>query len=51
MYCLRVFIVVFFTKTTLFTVIIVVHSLKSTCILSFVLIGSCVSELHAHLCH
>ena len=30
--------------------IIVVHSLKSICIPSFVLIGSCVSELHAQLC-
>ena len=42
MYCLRLFIV-FFTRTTLFTamftVIIVVRSLKSMCIPSFVLIG------------
>ena len=45
MYCLRLFIV-FFTITTLFTtmftVIVVVHSLKSMCIPSFVLIGYCV---------
>ena len=43
MYCLRLFIV-FFTRTTLFTtVIIVVHSLKSMCI---PLIGYCV---HGHI--
>ena len=40
-----------FTRTTLFTimftVIIVVCSLKTICIPSFVLIGCCVSELHA----
>ena len=50
MYCLRRC----FTRTTLFTtmftVIIVVCSLKSMCIPSFVLIGCCVSELHGHLC-
>ena len=34
----------------MFTVIIVVCSLKSMCIQSFVLIGCCVSELHSHLC-
>ena len=44
----------FFTRTTLFTtiftVIIVVYSLKSMCIPSFVLIGYCVCELHGHIC-
>ena len=43
-----------FTRTTLLTimfiVIIMVSSLKSMCIPSFVLIGCCVSELHGHLC-
>ena len=43
-----------FTRTTLFTtmftVIIVVCSLKSMCVPSFILIGCCVSELHGHLC-
>ena len=43
-----------FTRTTLFTtmftVIIVVCSLRSMCIPSFVLIGCCVSELRGHLC-
>ena len=34
----------------MFTVIIVVCSLKSMCIPSFVLIGCCMSELHGHLC-
>ena len=34
--------------TTMFTVIIMVRSLKSMCIPSFVLIGSCVNQLHAH---
>ena len=34
----------------MFTVIIVVCSLKSMCIQSFILIGCCVSELHGHLC-
>ena len=34
----------------MFTVIVVVCSLKSMCISSFVLIGCCVSELHGHLC-
>ena len=34
----------------MFTVIIVVCSLKSMCIPSVVLIGCCVSELHGHLC-
>ena len=36
--------------TTMFTVIIVVCSLKSMCTPSFVLIGCCVSELRGHLC-
>ena len=39
-----------FTRTTLFTTmftIIVVHSLS---IPSYVLIGCCLSEIHAHLC-
>ena len=35
--------------TTMFTVVIVVCSLKSMCIESFILIG-CVSELCGHLC-
>ena len=35
--------------TTLFTMIILVCSLKRTCIPRFILIGSCVRELHAHL--
>ena len=52
MYCLSLFY--FFTRTTLFTtmftVIIVVCSLKSRCIPSFFLIGCCVSELHGHIC-
>ena len=39
-----------FTRTILFTVSIVVCSLKSMCIPSFVLIGCCVSELHGHIC-
>ena len=41
-----------FTRTTLFTtmfIVIVVCSLKGMCILSFVLMGCCVSELHGHL--
>ena len=44
-----------FTKTTLFTtmftVVIVVRSLKSMCIQSFILIGCCVSELHGPYCN
>ena len=36
--------------TTLFTVIIVVCSLKSMCVPSFIVIGYCVSELHGHTC-
>ena len=36
--------------TTMFTVIIVMCSLKSMCLPSFVVIGCCVSELHGHLC-
>ena len=42
-----------FTRTTYivyYNVYIVVCSLKSMCIPSFVLIGCCVSELHGHLC-
>ena len=35
--------------TTIFIVIIMVCSLKSMCIPSFVLIGCCVSELHGHI--
>ena len=34
----------------MFTVIIVVCSLKSMCIPSFISIGCCVSELHGPLC-
>ena len=34
----------------MFTVIFVVCSLKRMSIPSFILIGCCVSELHAHLC-
>ena len=34
----------------MFTVIIVVCSLKSMCIQSLILIGCCVSELHGPLC-
>ena len=37
-----------FTITTLFSTM--VYSLKCMCILSFILIGFCTSELHAHLC-
>ena len=54
MYCLRPFIVVVYTRTTLFTtmftVIIVVCSLKSMCVPSFIVIGYCVSELHGDIC-
>ena len=53
MYCLIEANYYCFTRTTLFTtmftVIIVVCSLKSMCIPSFVLIGCCVSELRGHL--
>ena len=49
MHCLKVFILCL-TGTTLFTtmltVIIVVCSLKSMCVPSFIVIGYCVSELH-----
>ena len=42
-----------FTRTTLFTkmfsVIIVVCSLKSMCVPNFIVIGYCVSELHGHI--
>ena len=34
----------------MFTVIIVLCSLKGMCIPSFVLIGCCVSELYGHIC-
>ena len=34
----------------MFTIIILVCSFKSMCLPSFVLIGGCVRELHAHLC-
>ena len=52
MYYLRLFIVVLqeLNCTTMFAVIIVVCSLKSMCIPSFISIGCCVSELHGHLC-
>ena len=49
MYCLRLFNVVLH-YLLMFTVVIVVCSLKSVCIQSFILIGCCVSELHGHLC-
>ena len=42
------------TRTKLFTTtfygIIVVCSLKSMCVPSFIVIGYCVSELHGHIC-
>ena len=47
MYCLRVFIVVLQDFTTMFTMIILVYTMK--CIPRFILICFCVSELHAHL--
>ena len=50
MYCLRLFIVVLQELHTMFTVIIVVCSLKSMYIPSLVLIGYCVSELLGHIC-
>ena len=34
----------------MFTVIIVVCSLKSMCVPSFIVIGYCVSELRGHIC-
>ena len=34
----------------MFTVIIVVCSLKSMCVPSFIVIGHCLSELYGHLC-
>ena len=44
-----------FTRTTLFTamftVIIVVCSLKSMCVPSFIVIGYCESELHGRYCN
>ena len=36
--------------TTMFTAIIVMYSLKSMCMPSFVFIGLCLSEVHGHLC-
>ena len=36
--------------TTMFTASIVLCSLKSMCVPSFILIGCCVSELHGYLC-
>ena len=51
MYCLRLFNVVLQELTTTFTVIIVVCSLKSMCVPSFIVIGYCVSELHGHISH
>ena len=40
-----------FSRTTLFTTMFTVNIVVcSLCIPSFVSIGSCVSELHAHLC-
>ena len=48
MYCLGLFIVK--NYIVYYNVIIVVCSLKSMCIPSFVLIGCCVSELRGHLC-
>ena len=36
--------------TTILTVIIVVCSLKSMIVPSFIVIGYCVSELHGHIC-
>ena len=49
MYCLRVFIILTGTTlfTTMLTVIIVVYSLKSMCVLSFIVISYCVSD---HIC-
>ena len=50
MYCLRLFIVVLQELHCLLQcLLIVVCSLKSMCIPSFVLIGCCMSELHGHL--
>ena len=52
MYCLRLFIVVLQELYVYYNVycVIVVCSLKSMCIPSFVLIGCCVSEEHGHIC-
>ena len=36
--------------TSMFTVIIMVCSMKSMCIPSFILVGCCVRELQSHLC-
>ena len=46
-YCLRL---LFYTQVLQCLDILFVYSLKSIHIPSFVLIGYCVSELHAHLC-
>ena len=51
MHCLSMFIVGTTLFTTLFTVIIVVCSLKSMCVPSFIVIGYCVSELHGRYCN
>ena len=51
MYCLRRFIVVVYTRTTLFTTMFaVIISLKSMCVPSFIVISYRVSELHGHIC-
>ena len=53
MYCLRLFIVILQELHCLLQCLlffIVVCSLKSMCIPSFVLIGYCVSDLHGHIC-
>ena len=51
MYCLRLFIVVYNNYIVYYSiVVIVVCSVKSMCITSFVVIGCCVSELHGHIC-
>ena len=53
MYCLRLFIVVLQDLHCLLQCllcILVLCSLKSMCVPSFILIGCCVSELHGHLC-
>ena len=44
MYCLRLFIVVLQHH------LLLLLSLKSMCIQSFILISCCVSEIHGHLC-
>ena len=42
--------IVVLQDNTMFTIFILVCSLKSMCIPSFGLTGRCISELHAHLC-